>query len=180
MPIQPQRLSETERHALADISQKQPKSAKIEEWKSLPLTTEEHRHQWWLKRCEFMSAPTLFGTNSVAQDATTAQDTWIDASPLSMQYEDMQSNTTMQLSIPNMSQSESGSPALVAPWQSAMNVTISDTDGNFNNCLRAAIRSSVTERSSEDTSDVTQVALTEPNASNDSQSLSAERWRKYF
>jgi hypothetical protein len=180
MPIQPQRLSETERHALADISQKQPKSAKIEEWKSLPLATDENRHEWWLKRCESMSVPIQFVPNSVTQDVTTAQDAWIDASPLSTQYEDMQSNTTMQPSLSSMPLSESESPALVAPWQSAMNVPIPDTDGNFDNCLRAAIRSSVTERQSEGASDVAQAAVIEPNISNNSQALSADRWRKYF
>jgi hypothetical protein len=165
---------------LADISQKQPKSAKIEEWKSLPLTTGEHRHAWWLKRCESMSVPIHLVPNSVTQDATTAQDAWIDASPLSMQYEDMQSNTAMQPSLSSMSVSESESPTLVAPWQPAMNVPIPDPDGNFDNCLRAAIRSSVTERPSEDASDVAQAALIEPNIANYSQALSADRWRKYF
>jgi hypothetical protein len=180
MPIQPQRLSETERQALADISQKQPKSAKIEEWKNLPLTTDEHRHEWWLKRCESMSIPMQFFPTSLSQDAMAAQDAWIDASPLSMQYEDMQSNTAMQPSIPSMPQPESDSPALVAPWQSAMNVTAPDTDGSFDNRLRTDVGSSLSERSGEGASNVPPAAVAEANISNNSPSLSADRWRKYF
>jgi hypothetical protein len=173
-------LSETERQALANISQRQPKSAKIEEWKSLPLATDEHRHEWWLKRCEAMSIPMQFVPTRLSQDAIAAQDVWIDASPLSMQYEDMPSNTIVQSSIPTMSQSESESRAIIGPWDSAMNVTSPAPDGSFDNCIRDAIRSSLSERSGEGASNDVPATFAEPNTSNDSQAMSADRWRKYF
>jgi hypothetical protein len=180
MPIQPQRLSETERQALADISQKQPKSAKIEEWKSLPLTTDEHRHEWWLKRCESMSIPMQFVPTRISHDAMAAQDAWMDASPLSMQYEDMPSNTIVQSPIPSMSQSESESRANVQTWPSTMNATMPDTNGCFEDSFSTAIRSSLSEQPGEVASDVVSTGFEEPNISNNSQPLNADRWRKYF
>jgi hypothetical protein len=180
MPIQPQRLSETERQALADISQKQPKSAKIEEWKSLPLTTDEHRHEWWLKRCESMSIPMQFVPTRISQDAMAAQDTWMDASPLSMQYEDIPSNTIVQSPIPSMSQSESESQANVETWPSTMNATVPDIDGCFDDSFGTAIRSSLSERPGEGASDAVSTGFVEANTSNNSQPLNADRWRKYF
>jgi hypothetical protein len=180
MPIQPQRLSETERQALAEISQKQPKSAKIEEWKSLPLTTDEHRHEWWLKRCQSMSIPMQFVPTRISQDAMAAQDAWMDASPLSMQYEDMASNTIVQPSIPSISQSETGSQAIVDTWPSTMNTTVPGTDRCFDDSLGTTTRSSLSEQPGESASGVAPTGFAEINTSNNNQPLNADRWRKYF
>ncbi|ORY03067.1 hypothetical protein BCR34DRAFT_573826 [Clohesyomyces aquaticus] len=46
-PIDKDHLHKNAREAIADFSIKQPKSAKIEEWRRFPLTTKEQRKVWW-------------------------------------------------------------------------------------------------------------------------------------
>jgi hypothetical protein len=168
-------LSETDRQVLTDISQKQPKSAKIEEWKSLPLTTDEHRHDWWLKRCDAIALPVQTDLSNHSQDVMTPQDTWVEASPLSVQYEDIQPHTGTQPPVPRMPQPS----ALITPWQPPLDDMISGSAGTFDNKVHTAICPSL-ESVSQSGAGIALAASTESNTSNNSQPLSAERWRKYF
>jgi hypothetical protein len=168
-------LSEQERQVLAETSQKQSKSAKIEEWKSQPLATEEHRHEWWLKKCDLISVPMQSSSNSLSQDAMTPQDTWAD-SPLSVQLEDMPSQMALQSPIPGMSQAL----ASVNSWPSpptarppGMDVNSSNNAANSSGSVSMSGQGQGALNASSFNSSVT-------NVTSDGQSLSAERWRKYF
>jgi hypothetical protein len=175
IPIQPQRLSEQDRQTLVDICQKQPKSAKIEEWRSLPMTTDEHRHEWWRKRCESISPQMQSASTRLSQDAISPQDTWTD-SPLSVQFEDTQTHMTLQPPAPNMSQP----PALIASWQPSLVNVVPRTNGAANDDILSPTCTVLVEGPGQGVSAVAPMASTEPKMSSDSQSLDADRWRKYF
>lgn len=51
------RLSATQRRRLADMAQKQSKSEKIEEWRSLPLSNDQQRQTWWTVKQNCFSEP---------------------------------------------------------------------------------------------------------------------------
>ncbi|OAL04932.1 hypothetical protein IQ06DRAFT_302061 [Phaeosphaeriaceae sp. SRC1lsM3a] len=171
-PILPQRLSEQERQALSDISTKQPKSAKIEEWKILPLGTDEERHNWWLKRCDVISRPMQFESNSLPQDMMTPQDTY---SPLTTQFEDMQAaHTAIPPSAPLAP--EAADPSL--SWQTSPTTLLSSTNGTLEN--HGLVRTRADSSSQVARNMTAPTASNEPSRSDHSQSISAERWRKYF
>jgi hypothetical protein len=174
-PIHPHRLSEQERQILAETSQKQSKSAKIEEWKSQPLGTEEHRHEWWLKKCDLISVPMQISSHVLPQDATTPQETWAD-SPLSVQLEDMQSHMALQSPIPGMSQAL----ASVDSWPSPPNARPPATEVNSNNNAISLGGSASLAGQSQDALNASSFISSVTNIPSDSQPLSAERWRKYF
>jgi hypothetical protein len=177
-------LSENDRQQLANVIQKQPKSVKVEEWKTLPLVTDEDRHEWWSQRCQLMSPPAQSEATRVFEDTTTPQETWADTSPSSAHYEDIHSPAMPQTAhaMPSMAQQT----ILTAPWQSALNVTMSDDLGSYNNNnnnnnnthAAFATTSSVTGRS--DGRSGTIMAPTEAFAVVNPPNLSAERLRKYF
>ncbi|KAH6106686.1 hypothetical protein HBI69_178960 [Parastagonospora nodorum] len=175
VPIQPQRLSEAERQALADLSQKQAKSAKIEEWKRLPLDTDKHRHEWWSRRCQSMFSSTQAGSTRSLQDAMSPQDTWVDASPLSVQFEDTQTCTATRPSFSDLSQT--ADPAV--SWQQSLNVDLSGTGVNFDDSVPSKFTSSSTSNLGQDASDIAK-ASAQLSVADNSQVLNAERWRKYF
>jgi hypothetical protein len=174
-PIQPQRLSETDRQALTDISSKQPKSAKIEEWKSLPLDTDENRHNWWARRFEVISLPTQSGP-TLSNDIITPQEAWVDASPMSVNYDEVQPQTVMQPSVSNMGQTST----FITSWQPSLDMMIPGTSPNFDDCLRTATHTSPPEVADEINVHIPLTTSKEPSASTIPQVLSADRWRKYF
>lgn len=173
VPIQPQRLSEAERQALAELSQKQAKSAKIEEWKRLPLHTDEHRHEWWSKRCESMLSSTQAGSTRSLQDAMSPQDTWVDASPMSVQFEDVQTSTATRPLVSDFPQTAD----TTVSWQQTLNMDVSGTGVNFDDSSRFA--SSSTSNLGQEASDMAKPSA-QSSIADSSQVLNAERWRKYF
>lgn len=175
VPIQPQRLSEAERLALADLSQKQAKSAKIEEWKRLPLHTDEGRHEWWSKRCKSMFSSTQVGSARSLQDAMSPQDTWVDASPMSAQFEGIQTCTTTKPSVSDFPQIADPSVS----WQQALNMDVSGTGVNFDDSGPSRFASSPTINMGQHASDMAN-ASAQSSKADSSQILNAERWRKYF
>jgi hypothetical protein len=175
IPIQPQRLSEQDRQALVDIGQKQSKSAKIEEWKSLPLVTDEHRHEWWLKRCESISPPIQSASSRLSQDTISPQDTWTD-SPLSVQFEDTQVHTTLQPSASSMSQQ----PALVAPWQPPREDIVPQTNGAGIDDILSPTCSALVDGPGQGATTVVPIISSEPRISRNSEPLGTDRWHKYF
>jgi hypothetical protein len=52
VPLELHRCSNEEREAMADFNAKQSKSAKIEEWKSMPLVSVEQLQKWWQTRIQ--------------------------------------------------------------------------------------------------------------------------------
>lgn len=52
IPINPQPLPDNARRTLLEESQKQAKTAKIDEWKRLPITTGAQQRAWWIKKNE--------------------------------------------------------------------------------------------------------------------------------
>jgi hypothetical protein len=173
IPIQLHRLSETDRQALVDVSQKQSKSAKIEEWKSLPLDTDENRHNWWSKRYESITLPMQSGSDNLPRDNTTPQDTWLEASPMSAHYEDMQLPSVVQPPAPSI-----GQISPVASWQPPLDAMIFVPAPSFDNNTNTATPKPLLMAASD--SDVSVTTSTESSVSASSQSLSADRWRKYF
>jgi hypothetical protein len=176
VPIQPQRLSETERRILVELSQKQPKSAKIEEWRSQPLVTDEHRHEWWSRRYQLMSGSTQACPNRLSQDAVTPRETWVDASPLSVQYEEVQLHTAMQPSMAESSQS----PAPHVSWQQSLSMDSIELGPMFDGDAQNAFHPSSMEEVRGGPSRVIPEPLDQTTGSERSQMLSAERLRKYF
>ncbi|KAH7406920.1 hypothetical protein DE146DRAFT_408836 [Phaeosphaeria sp. MPI-PUGE-AT-0046c] len=170
VPILPQRLSEQEHQTLSDVSTKQPKSSKIEEWKTLPLSTDEERHSWWLKRCDVISRPMQFESNGIAQDMMTPQDTY---SPMTAQFEDMQAHSAIPSSAPIMPEAADSTLS----WQLSTTTLVPPTDGTNENHGLPRTRA---DSSSQGSCNVAPFASNEPSRSNHSQSISAERWRKYF
>ncbi|OAL56243.1 hypothetical protein IQ07DRAFT_2027 [Pyrenochaeta sp. DS3sAY3a] len=97
IPIASQPLSDESRQILVQFAQKQAKSAKIEEWKALPLNSEEQRHLWWKQRQNLLlSKATPPDMIHASQSSPAQQELWPDESPLSTQYEDMQSSIVAQ------------------------------------------------------------------------------------
>jgi len=176
--INPQRLSEADRIILAEISQKQPKSAKIEEWKSLPLNTDEHRHEWWLQRCRSISQPIPPGSKDASQEAMTPQETWLDVSPQPAQYGDIQPSTTMQPteSAPSMLQQ----PIFIPPWRQSLDGDMRDTAGAFEEPSNNALLTSAMMGTSQSGRGAALTTPAQPEGSARTTSLSAERLRKYF
>jgi hypothetical protein len=169
-------LSETDRLALADVSQKQSKSAKIEEWKSLPLNTDEDRHDWWARRYEVISLSIQSSPNDLSKDTTAPQEAWVDTSPMSVNYDKVQPQTVLPPSVPSIGHTS----AFITSLQSPLEMMLSGTPSSFNNCLHVATHTSPTEGTDENDVHQPLMTSTEPSVSTNSQVLSADRWRKYF
>ncbi|KAH7080910.1 hypothetical protein FB567DRAFT_115638 [Paraphoma chrysanthemicola] len=173
-PIELQHVSHLERQVLADLSQKQSKSLKIEEWKSLPLTTDESRHEWWLRRHELIAHNGQANGTGPTQNARTPQETWLDASPSSAQYEDMPSHLRMHAQQPAPSTPQA--PTFVDTWQPLPSEIVSATSASFRANDELHTNTAHPETTAKDDNGVAFTTLAEPPA----QSMNAERWRKYF
>ncbi|KAH8728075.1 hypothetical protein GQ44DRAFT_724612 [Phaeosphaeriaceae sp. PMI808] len=163
IPIQPVRVAEMDRQVLADISQKQPKSAKIEEWKSLPLITDRDRHGWWQSRCALVSPSVPSSSTGISQDAVTPHDTWLASPSLPSQYYEAQP------SLPDILRQS----ALIVPWQPGLDVIAPAAAGKFDNDKHPAEQRSSIDGTNEN---APSVASTESNPLNNPQILSEERW----
>jgi hypothetical protein len=90
--LQVQRCSNEEREAIVDFCVKQPKSAKIEEWKNLPLITEEQRQKWWQSRKDLIheQAQSVQGKGPPPGDSTLQDCVWEntqEAAPALLHFE---------------------------------------------------------------------------------------------
>jgi hypothetical protein len=89
VPIEMQRLSDTDRRIVAEKVQKQAKSSRIEEWKSLPLDTDEERLAWWSKRQDLIRRGIEAGSSQASQDSPAQTESWaMESSPAVAYYED--------------------------------------------------------------------------------------------
>jgi hypothetical protein len=123
-----------------------------------------------------MSESTQVCPDRLTQDAMTPQDTWMDASPLSVQYEDVPMHTAMQPTIPDSSQSLASHTS----WQQSLDIDLIEIGPAFDESAQHAFRSSTIEELSGAASHVAPKASDQTTTSDSSQSLSAERLRKYF
>jgi hypothetical protein len=119
MPIETQRLSETDRRVLAENIQKQAKSSRLEEWKSLPLNTDEERLSWWSKRQDLIRKGVEAGTSHAAQASPARTESWtMESSPAVAHYEDFGLSTVDGSNVPSAQQ-----PQLApATWRIAPHV----------------------------------------------------------
>ena len=90
VPIEPLRLPERDRRLLAEYSQKQTKSHKIEEWRNFPLATEEQRHAWWLKKNERVAEATEANGDRAPQQSPSAASPGMTDSPRTIYHESLQ------------------------------------------------------------------------------------------
>jgi len=169
-PIEVQRLSDIDRQSLAEYGQKQSKAAKIDEWKSLPLNTDEQRHEWWLKRCRLMSSPAHQGPEGDSREISTPQEMWLDASPVTVQYDDIQQHSATQTGAEGASTHTA--------WHVPMDIVVPDTIEPLNNSRPAAFGASLMDIPGIEGPVGGDFSMTTgpPNT----QRLTAERLRKYF
>ncbi|KAH6877715.1 hypothetical protein BKA58DRAFT_375792 [Alternaria rosae] len=119
VPIGMQRLSDTDRRVLAENVQKQAKSSRIEEWKSLPLNTDEERLSWWSKRQELIRKGIEAGSSHASHESPAQTEPWVmESSPVVAHYEDVRSSVVDGSTLPFAQQ-----PQLAqATWQLAPDV----------------------------------------------------------
>jgi hypothetical protein len=86
IPTEPYRLSDKDRRLFSDQAQKQPKSAKIEEWKNFPLDTDEHRDTWWRMKYDLVAEAVQGDSYRAVHNSPAQVEPWTDASPASTQY----------------------------------------------------------------------------------------------
>lgn len=173
-PIEPQRLSEEDRQSLARFGQKQSKAAKIEEWKTQPLRTDDQLHAWWLRKREMMSHPTHQSRDSVSMDAATPQDQWPDASPISVRYDDV----SQHADLPVEQQDPSQIPVSDAEWQAGLDMSMPDGDNMFSNGSVITFQSTIPGPTGSSRSAVTNPPSSATNLN--VTPLTSDRWRKYF
>jgi len=102
VPIEAQRLSDTDRRVLAGYVQKQAKSSRIEEWKSLPLNTDQERLSWWMKRQDLIAKGAEANTDHASQASPTQTELWgMESSPAVAQYEDLQLSAVERSNFPS-------------------------------------------------------------------------------
>lgn len=120
VPIEMQRLSDTDRRVLAENVQKQAKSNRIEEWKSFPLNTDEERLSWWSRRQDLIRKGIEAGSSHASQESPAQTEPWVmESSPVVAQhYEDVRSSVVDGSNLPFAQQ-----PRLAqAAWQLAPDV----------------------------------------------------------
>jgi ABC-type uncharacterized transport system YnjBCD substrate-binding protein len=146
IPVEPYRLSEKDRQFLTDHGQKQSKSAKIAEWKSLPLDTDEHRYAWWRMKCDLIAETVQGNECQPFHNSPPQLEEWTDTSPASTQYAEPPSQVVGQSHLQGIQ-----SPQLLEiPWhvssETAAQARTSTTLSNLHN-QPAANTSPITLRS---------------------------------
>jgi hypothetical protein len=122
-----------------------------------------------------MSGSTQACPNLLSQDAVTPQDTWVDASPLSVQYEEVQMHMAMRPSMADSSQS----PAAHMSWQQSLSMDPIEMGPTFDGDAQNAFRPSSIEGNGGASHGIPK-ASDQTMISDGSQTMSAERLRKYF
>jgi hypothetical protein len=122
-----------------------------------------------------MSGSTQACPNLLSQDAVTPQDTWVDASPLSVQYEEVQMHMAMRPSMADSSQS----PAAHMSWQQSLSMDSIEMGPTFDENVQNAFHPSSIEGNGGASHGVPKT-FDQTTMSDGSQTMSAERLRKYF
>jgi len=181
VPIETQRLSDTDRRVLAGHVQKQAKSSRIEEWKSLPLNTGQERLSWWLKRQDLITKGAEANTGHASQASPAQTEPWgMESSPAVIQYEDLQLSAAEKSSLLS-----SLHPQLAhVTWQPVPDVpgvlkptsALQDQDQDM---LNAALVGNLLSKGYHDESSERPA----PSASHtalEARPSTTEQWRKYF
>ena len=114
--IEQHTLSDHERRLLAGLEEKQPKSAKIQEWKSFPLATDEQRRNWWRKKRESIVRS---DGNDHFQNSPARSDALAGISPLPDNFDDM--HVTAAISSQTHMIQQTTPP--ISTWESAANAS---------------------------------------------------------
>ncbi|KAF2849161.1 hypothetical protein T440DRAFT_556104 [Plenodomus tracheiphilus IPT5] len=86
IPIEPHRLNQDNREALAAMSQKQAKTKKIDEWKEFPILTDEQRHAWWRKKRELLAQLSHSSRSVILHESPAQSEEW-SATPITSGHE---------------------------------------------------------------------------------------------
>jgi hypothetical protein len=181
VPIEAQRLSDTHRRVLAQNAQKQAKSSRIEEWKSLPLSTNEERLSWWSKRQDLLAKGVEANTSHVSHVSPAPTEPWVmDSSPSVAQYDDLQLSAIERSNLSSAQQ-----PQLTqATWQLVPDVSgvLEPTSALQHQERDMTGAAPVENLASEGYYDNRPECLA-PSVSHtaaDSRPSTTEQWRKYF
>jgi hypothetical protein len=165
------RLSVDERRCLVDNGQKQSKSEKIHEWKSLPLSTDSQRHAWWAKKQEG-----VVGRSQSSSGNPHTLEAFSNASPLPEAFDNVYSGRRMASSAQESRQPEAlahEKAADVVPGNA--NTLLEPTCQNLDDTAARRVSEANVDDSTSLSTQIAGVARS-PALS----SAAAERWRKYF
>jgi hypothetical protein len=177
-PVDIHRLSEQDRRFLAESAQKQPKSAKIEEWKQAPLLTDDQKYAWWVRRQNLLTSSEKPDLDSISNSSPAMQDPWPTASPASVQLEDVHSNDTLQSRF----QTVHTPKAPEEMWQSSPGeIPISPHATFSNNAKRFSVDASSTMNPmASEPAGPTLLAVPQPTTEMEPPAPPHDKWRKYF
>ncbi|KAJ6194983.1 hypothetical protein J3E72DRAFT_197374, partial [Bipolaris maydis] len=178
VPIEPQRLPERDRRLLAEYGQKQAKTHKIEEWKNLPLSTEEQRRTWWLKKSERIAKAAETSGDHPTQKSPTATSPWIASSSRTIHDE----GTQVLLGAEQAALLPGQPPGMQVPWRPVVDGTgSSKPDTNLEHLDQSTAGFSPLEDiGGEGYSDVPEAPTPPCQPTLQSHSAVDARWRKYF
>jgi hypothetical protein len=177
VPIEPQRLPETDRRLLAEYGQKQAKSHKIEEWKNLPLATEEQRRAWWVKKSERIARSAEASGDCSSQKSPATTSSRAADSPRTVNFEGTQASGAMQSTLPPIQH-----PVTQVPWRPVAGGSgLSEPDSSLGHLDLHNTNLSELENIADDGYAGISETPTPPSQSVlQSQSTADARWRKYF
>ncbi|CAN9314446.1 unnamed protein product [Alternaria alternata] len=182
VPIETQRLSDTDRRVLAESVQKQAKSSRVEEWKRHPLNTDEERLSWWSKRQDILTKGVEANASYIAQVSPASTEPWVtESSPAVPQYEDLQLSAIERLNVPPAQQPQPTRSA----WQAVPDISeniepVSVTQGQVQDmALVPPVRNFASEGYHDDRLERPAPSVQHTTALH-SRSSTTEQWRKYF
>lgn len=172
-------LGTTEREALIDFSLKQSKSAKIEEWKRLPLSSEAQRRAWVDDRHGLIQAQE-HGRNrvdeNIGSEATSAQITngWEVSSLVPPSFQELPASTGMA-----QPQSEHMNDMHIGIWGQGLPSLPELSQGQSHRVTGSARGMAFVEVEGAGSSP-NSIAHTPQDTAGDSTNSCDSRWRKYF
>lgn len=179
VPIEPQRLPEGDCRLLAEYSQKQAKSHKIEEWKNFPLATEVQRRTWWLEKTERIAKAEDASSDRVAHKSPVATSPWVASSPRTIHEEGAVISVATQSAYVPIQQP----PQVQSSWRPIADGSGQpELDANLGHLdQQTAGFSIVGNMAVEGCSGMPEVPTPPPSQSTLQSDPSADaRWRKYF
>ncbi|EMD64905.1 hypothetical protein COCSADRAFT_315933 [Bipolaris sorokiniana ND90Pr] len=178
VPIEPQRLPERDRRLLSEYGQKQAKTHKIEEWRNLPLTTEEQRRTWWLKKSERIAKAAETSGDHPTQRSPAATSPWAANSSRNIHDE----STQVLLGAEQATILPGQPPGMQVSWRPVADGTgLSEPDTNLEHLDQNTTGFSPLEDiSGEGYPDVPEAPTPPCQSTLQSHSAADARWRKYF
>jgi hypothetical protein len=165
-------LSADQRRAWTDITQKQSKSEKIEEWKSLPLGDERQRQAWLWKKQQIIS-----GCSQTSTSGQYDADTPVGPASLLGCSESTCSTEGVLSSARALPRSQTSLASLSAERQDWLAV---DTLGSIDHVEQATFDMRPSQLDASTITPSTSVATTEETSPPKARNAAPDRWRKYF